>query len=544
MTPLYTIEQIRAIESAHAASHPKTSLMQRAGEAVATRARALMKQHKLTRALVLAGPGNNGGDAWVAAATLLKAKVDIGVLALGEQQFTDPAAKKAHDAYVKAQGVVGKAWPDDVSDMLVIDGLFGIGLARAPSGLFADTIAASNAARASGNTVVLAIDIPSGLNANAGAAFQPSIEADETITFIGAKPGLYTNDGPDHAGTVTTDTLDVESTDEITTTLLTKDDLLPLIPARRKNSHKGSYGNVGIIGGAEGMVGAAVLAARAALHMGPGKVYLGIFDKDRPAYDVLHPEIMVRDARVLAKDETMTSFAVGMGTGEGGAASLLHLIGLTKPMVIDADALNAIASNTSIRAAFQAKREDPTRKLNISATGRYEPFDPQKNAGPRAESFEGQNALPLPEPPLKSLPFILTPHPGEAARLLNITTAEVQADRVHAAQKIATSFGCVTVLKGAGSVIATPEGNVAINSTGNPGMASGGTGDALAGMLAAFLAMGLTTWDAARLGVYLHGAAGDSAIHHGMGPHGLTASEIVFEARTLLNAGLEDGHDD
>lgn len=510
MTALFTIDQIRAVEAAHATQQPKHSLMQRAGEALAARARALMKQHKLTRVLVLAGPGNNGGDAWVAAAALVKAKIAVAVLALGEARFADPAAQKAYDAFQKAGGEVGKSWPDDVADTLVIDGLFGIGLARAPSGLFADTINASNAARARGATVVLAADVPSGLNANTGAVFQPCIEADETLTFIAGKPGLYTNDGRDVAGDVTIETLDVDEWVDVpsaptTVALLQKEDVLSLIPTRRLNSHKGNFGNVGIIGGAEGMVGAAVLAARAALHMGPGKVYLGIFDKDRPAYDVLHPEIMVRDARVLAKDDTMTAFAVGMGTGEGGAASLLHLIGMGKPMVIDADALNAIAANTSIRAAIQAKRAETARP---------------------------------------SLPFICTPHPGEAARLLGIKTADVQADRLAAATRIALELGCVTVLKGAGTVIAHPDGRIVINSTGNPGMASGGTGDALAGMLAAFLAMGLEAWDAARLGVYLHGAAGDAALHHGMGPHGLTASEIIFEARTLLNAGLEDGHND
>jgi hydroxyethylthiazole kinase-like uncharacterized protein yjeF len=208
---------------------------------------------------------------------------------------------------------------------------------------------------------------------------------------------------------------------------------------------------------------------------------------------------------VLAKETDISAFAVGMGTGEAGSASLLSVLQSGKPLVVDADALNAIASNPSIRAAFQSKMAESSRP---------------------------------------SLPFIFTPHPGEAARLLGITTAEVQADRVAAACRIATNFSAICVLKGAGTVIADPSGRYALNPTGNPGMAAGGMGDALAGMLAAFLAQGMGVWDAACLGVYVHGAAADSACHHGMGPHGLTASEVIFEARTLLNSALQDHHDE
>jgi ADP-dependent NAD(P)H-hydrate dehydratase / NAD(P)H-hydrate epimerase len=507
MHSLHTIQSIRSIEQSYAAAHPKVSLMQRAGEATAKRALAMLKNSnapvKNNRVLVLAGPGNNGGDAWVAAEALrqsTKSKIEVSVFPLGEQTHTDPAANKAIDSFTQAGGNIIKAWPKTNLPALIIDGLFGIGVARAPSGLFADVIELCNAAPC----LVLAIDVPSGLNANTGAAFQPSIEADETITFIADKVGLHTADGLDHAGKVSVETLGVE-TPESESHLLTQDEMAALIPRRRANSHKGTYGNVGIIGGAEGMTGAAVLAARAALSMGPGKVYLGIFDKDRPTYDVLNPEIMVRDARVLAKDDTMTAFAVGMGSGEAGMATLMSLLALDKPLVVDADALNAISSNPSIKAAFQAKIAEIARP---------------------------------------TLPFIFTPHPGEAARLLGVKTADIQADRLTAARKIAETFHAVTILKGAGSIIAHPDGRVAINPTGNPGMAAGGTGDALSGMLAAFLALGLSAWDAARLGVYLHGAAGDAACHHGMGPHGLTASEIIFEARGLLNAGLADGHED
>ena len=503
-TALADVAEIRRLEAAFSLRHPKISLMQRAGEAVAAHVLAYLKKSKSKNVLVLAGPGNNGGDAWVAAAALQRAKCQVTVLALGEQNQTGAAAQKARAAFLAADGEVVKSWPKKNALDVVIDGLFGIGISRAPSGAVADVINQCNQLHRAQQFAVLSIDVPSGLNADTGVAFDPAIEADETLTFIAAKPGLYTADGVDCAGAVIVDALGV-TIPESQTTLLTRDDVLPLIPVRRANSHKGRYGNVGIVGGAEGMVGAAVLAARAALHMGPGKVYLGIFDKDRPALDILHPEIMVRDARVLAKDDNMTAFAIGMGTGEVGASSFLGLLSLNRPLVIDADALNAISINPSINAALEAKK--------------------------------AENALPC-------LPFIFTPHPGEAATLLGIQSADVQNDRLSAARKLAARFKGVVVLKGAGSIIAHPDGRAVINPTGNPGMASGGMGDALSGMLAALLAMGLDAWDAARLGVYLHGAAGDAALHHGMGPHGLTASEVIFEARGLLNSGLEDGHGD
>jgi hydroxyethylthiazole kinase-like uncharacterized protein yjeF len=504
MTALLTSSHIRQLESDFLAAQPKASLMQRAGDAVARLAQPWLKKNSSPAVLVLAGPGNNGGDAWVAAEALRKAKLRVTVLALGEQAWSDPAAKKAHAAFTSHQGEVVKAWPKSADIGLVIDGLFGIGLSKAPSGAFADVIRQCNRDRAAGRCFVLAIDVPSGLDADLGTAFDPAIEADQTVTFIAAKPGLYTADGPDCSGEVIVETLGVP-TPATAASLLTREAAAALIPQRRRNSHKGTYGNVAIVGGAEGMTGAAVLAARAALHMGPGKVYLGLFDKDRPPFDLLHPEVMVRDARTLAKDESMSAFAIGMGMGETGAASLLAALSLDKPMVIDADALTAIATNPSIRAAFEAKKAENGR-----------PF----------------------------LPFIFTPHPGEAAVLLGRGSADVQASRVATALEIAQAFGCVTVLKGSGSIVAAPDGNYVINTTGNPGMASGGTGDALSGMLAALLAIGLDAWDAARLGVYLHGAAGDAALHHGMGPHGLTASEIIFEARTLLNSNLDDHHND
>ena len=499
---------IRAIEAAHVSAHPRAPLMPRAGKAVAHWALTFLKQRKskTRNVLILAGPGNNGGDAWLAAQLLAEGKCHTTVLALGEHKFKDPAAKQAQLAYKKS-GLIVRTWADVAATAyefdLIIDGLFGSGLRRAPSGAFANTIRAVNESRERHGTTVLAIDVPSGLDADNGFAFDPAIVADHTLTFIAHKPGLHTGAGVDHVGLVELDTLGVDvpiSGDA----LLDHDSLAALVGPRRRNVHKGSFGDVGIIGGAEGMVGAAILAARAALHMGPGKVLLGLVTNERVAYDPLHPEIMMRDAKLLAKDETVTAYAVGMGMGDGGiGATVLHgVITSDKPTVLDADALITLVSNPSIGAAFEAKK-----------------------AGK----------------PHQCLSFVFTPHPGEAARLLKISTADVQADRIGSAKQLAVLFQSIVVLKGAGTVIATPDGRYFINPTGNPGMASGGMGDALSGMIAGFLAQGMESLDAAKLAVYLHGAAADAALEHGMAPRGLTASEVIFEARMLLNSGLEHG---
>lgn len=497
---LYTAAEIRVLESAHTKKKPRDSLMLRAGLAVAVLATRMARKKRGASILVLAGPGNNGGDAWVAAAALKKAAQRVTVLEPCEQKQSDAAAKSAITAYRKAKGAVITTFPDDDKFDLIIDGLFGIGLTRAPEGVFADVITRANANASRNHTPILAIDVPSGLSADTGVSLGATIQADFTLTFLGAKPGLYTAAGVDVAGEIHVDTLGIDAAAS-QGELLSGTNIAPLIPQRRNSSHKGSYGNVGIIGGASGMIGAAVLAARAALHMGPGKVFLGLAANDAPGYDTINPEIMVRRAEELITEPSLTSIAIGMGLGLDKSAPRLLTAALARalPTVVDADALTLIAANPSIHAVLQAKM-----------TG---------NSHPRSS-------------------LIFTPHPGEAARLLGISTEDIQSDRIEAAKSIAAKFNAVTVLKGAGTVIASPNGRYWINTSGNPGMASGGMGDALSGMIASFLAQGMNAIGAAKLGVYLHSAAADECLAHGMAPHGLTASEVIFEARTLLNAGL------
>ena len=474
--------------------------MLRAGLAVAALAARLIKKKRGANILVLAGPGNNGGDAWVAAASLKKAGQRVTVLEPREQKHEDAAARSAIAAYRKAKGAEVTLFPDDDKFDLIIDGLFGIGLSRAPEGVFADAIIRANANADRNHTPILSIDLPSGLSADAGTNFGATIQADFTLTFLGAKPGLYTANGVDFAGEIHIDTLGIDAA-ATQGELLNSANITPLIPQRRNSSHKGSFGSVGIIGGASGMIGAAVLAARAALHMGPGKVFLGLAANDAPAYDTINPEIMVRRAEELVTEPSLSAFAIGMGLGLDKSAPRLLTAALTRalPTVVDADALTLIASNPSIHAVLQSK---------MAVT------------------------------PHQRLSLIFTPHPGEAARLLDVSADDIQSDRIAAAKSIAAKFNAVTILKGAGTVIATPNGRYWINTSGNPGMASGGMGDALSGMIASFLAQGMNALSAAKLGVYLHGAAADECLAHGMAPHGLTASEVIFEARTLLNAGL------
>lgn len=531
---LFTAAQIRAIECSHQDRFPKHSLMQRAGLAAAKFVVALLKDkakgkekpQRKPHILVLVGPGNNGGDALVAAVQLKKLGFALTVvspvlLTPSVQGRMDAAGITALSALKRAKTPIHSSIPSNFSGELVIDGLFGIGLTRPPSGVFAEIINKINVLRALVNIPVLALDVPSGLNTDSGVAYTPTITADHTITFLGLKPGLFTADGKDVTAEIHIETLGVAQPDS-DGHLLTRELAATHIRPRKHASHKGTYGTVGIIGGADGMIGAAILAARAALMMGPGKVFVGFPQATFPSYDPINPELMLRQAEdVLSKlDSRPDAIAIGMGLGTGSAALriLRATLKIDCPKVLDADALNLLAQSPALQKSIASSAQK-------SSTG-------------------AASGTQLAQKAHQCLSLVITPHPGEAARLLGCTTSEVEKGRVGAALRLATTFRAVCVLKGAGSIIATPDGRYWINTTGNPGMASGGMGDALSGMIATFLAQGLDALSAAQLAVYLHGAAADACIEHGMAPHGLTASEVIFEARSLLNAGLlEHAHE-
>ena len=498
---LFSVAQIRQIEAEFATTQPQDSLMQRAGDATARYAEEFL-DGKGGRILVLAGTGNNGGDAWVAARRLQQSwhRVTVVIESETAEKSLARQAQTARKEFLSAQGRLVTAWPEDETHDLILDGLLGIGITRAVTGKMAALIARANAS----GVPICAIDIPSGLSADTGAVMGSTmgnamgnrlgeaIRARNTITFIGAKPGMYTGDGRDHCGEIRIDTLGVDtSLRQSNNSLLTPEGVAGMAPARVHNSHKGQFGTVGVLGGAQGMLGAAVLAARAALHLGAGKIFLAPLADDAPGFDPLHPEIMLKKARDLVARETLESLVVGPGMGTGDAARnmLAAALKANVPLVLDADALNLIADGRAL-----------------------------------------QNQLLR-----RTAPHLLTPHPGEAARLLQASTSEIQADRIKAACTLATRFNALVVLKGSGSVIAFPDTTWHINSTGNPGMASGGMGDALAGMLGALLAQGLAPEEALMLGTCLHGAAADRALEQHCGPIGLTASEVIFAAREVLN---------
>lgn len=507
---LFQSARLREIEQQFA----DQPLMTRAGTAAADWAEALCQGNnsdKTLPVLVCVGPGNNGGDA-VVMARLLKARGwQVMVVYQASNTALPPDAVQAHADWLTAGG----SYLDEIPEAatvpcwgLVVDGVFGIGLKRAPFGQFAAWIGTMNTLAQRGGCPLLALDCPSGLDADTGMvpggvdgpeAINMVVQATHTLTFIAAKPGLYTLDGPDCCGEIRqaalalpVETLPPDG--ELVTSALFTAALQP----RRKNSHKGSHGSAGILGGASSMVGAALLAGRAALYLGAGRVYLGLLDLRAPGFDPEQAELMLRTGdSLLTAPLTALACGPGMGTSSSASHALAKALHLHLPAVLDADALNLLSSEPELQAELQKRK---------SAT-------------------------------------ILTPHPAEAARLLGIKVAQVSADRIAAATILATRYRSWIVLKGCGSVIAAPEGRWWINPTGNPGMGSAGMGDVLTGMLVALLAQGWPVQEAVLAGVYLHGLAADSCVAAGQGPVGLTAGELIPAARRLLNgwiAGMAD----
>lgn len=478
-TPLYPVAAIRAIEQAAGAA----GLMERAGQAAALLAGELLRDSG-SSVLVVAGPGNNGGDALVAARLLKQAWYRVTVVFAGERSRLPPDAAAACAAWLEADGRLEPEIPLDRYD-LVIDGLFGIGLSKPLDGVHAELVRQINAQPAP----VLALDIPSGLCADTGRVLGCAVHADHTLTFLGLKPGLFTLDGPDHAGQVHVSDLGVASPDDTPGGLIEQP---PALPAPRlRNSHKGSYGSVGVLGGDASMVGAALLAGRAALLAGAGRVYCGLLAADAPAFDPGQPELMLRTPQALLDELPLDVLVAGPGLGHGEHALAALRAALAHPaiLLLDAGALTQPGLQQELRERLQAR----------------------------------------------SQPTLLTPHPGEAASLLGCSVAEVQSDRLAAALRLALEYRAVTVLKGVGSVIALPDGRWYINTSGNPGLASAGMGDVLAGIVGALLAQDMDAEAATLLGVHLHGAAADQLVARGCGPLGLTASEVALEARNLLN---------
>lgn len=501
--PLFTVAQLRELEARGGHGLPAHTLMARAG---AASAHYLLERAAHDGSLaaerpvwIAAGPGNNGGDALVLAARLRQAGIAAEVC-MPVEVGTDDARWALDEA--RAAGVPVFHAPPASLDAFgwLVDGLFGIGLARPLDGVFGE-LASRIALRASTHGRVLALDVPSGLDCDTGNVVGggAAVRATETVTFLGAKPGLYMTQGRDLAGAVTVAPLGVDLPAPADAARLNAPALFASqFPARAFASHKGTFGSLAVVGGDTGMCGAPILAARAALHTGAGKVHVALIGEGAPPYDPPYPELMLHPPGTLAFD-AIDALAVGcgMGHGERAAAALAKTLACDAALLVDADGLNLIASDRALADALAAR------------SARNAPGGEQR--------------------------CVLTPHPLEAARLLGCDTAQIQGDRLGAARALATRFSATVVLKGAGTVIATPDGRSAVNPTGSAALATGGTGDVLGGIIGALLAQCLPSYEAALAGVYLHGLAADTLTASGAGPAGLTAGELAPAVRRLLN---------
>ncbi|MDE2093326.1 MAG: NAD(P)H-hydrate dehydratase [Burkholderiales bacterium] len=437
---LFDTAGTRQIEQRAAAALPAHTLMRRAGEAVARLALAIAPHAQ--RVWVAAGPGNNGGDGLEAAIHLLGWGKAVEITLHGDPAAL-PADARTALARAQAAGVrIGSASvvPND-PPQLAIDALLGVGASRAPQGAIAACIRQLNALACP----VVAVDLPSGLHAGTGQPLGDAcVIATHTLALLTLKPGLFTGAGRDHTGRVWLDTLGVDASGELPQARLSA--VTPNTPlgTRRHAQHKGSFGDVAVVGGARGMSGAALLAARAAHAAGAGRVYVELLDPaSGAAFDPTRPELMFRPGWSHSARDVLARATVVCGCGGDDAvrAPLPRLLSGAARLVLDADALNVIAGDTSLATLLRAR-------------------------APRG------------------LATVLTPHPLEAARLLACSTSEVQADRLRSARELADRFDCVVVLKGSGSVIAANGQVPRINSTGNAALATAGTGDVLAGWLA------------------------------------------------------------
>ena len=490
--PLFSTEQARAIDrdAQGVLGLTEYALMQRAS-AVAWRA---LLQHwpQAQRIGIACGPGNNGGDGTVLGGLARESGREVVVVRMPDGAPRSDAARKACAEWETGACVIREVDGTLPQVDLWVDALFGIGLTRAPEGAAQALIEAINAS----GVDVFALDVPSGVDADSGNVPGVAIRATRTLSFIVDKRGLHTGAALEHVGALQIDALGV--TDTITAShapaarLARSDMLAGWLTPRQRNSNKGDYGHVLCVGGEHGSGGAIALSTEAALRCGAGLVSVATRAEHVSMLLARRPEAMVRgvedseDFIALCERASVLAIGPGLGQGEWGHALLSAALAANKPLVLDADALNLLP---------EMLRAKPSSELRDD---------------------------------------ILTPHPGEAARLLDIATAQVQADRYTAAQALATRYGCCAVLKGAGSIVAAPDTTAVVIDAGNPGMAVGGMGDVLTGVIAAMRAQHLSALDAAVCGALLHALAGDAAAVDG-GERGLIASDLFPHLRRLAN---------
>ncbi|AKM85794.1 bifunctional ADP-dependent NAD(P)H-hydrate dehydratase/NAD(P)H-hydrate epimerase [Enterobacter ludwigii] len=467
-------------------------LMQRAGEAAFNVACTAYPES--SHWLILCGHGNNGGDGYVVARLAVAAGIHVTLLALESDKPLPEEASAAREAWLNAGGVIHATdivWPEEID--VIIDGLLGTGLRSAPRDPVATLIARANAHSAP----VVALDIPSGLMAQTGTTPGAVIQAAHTVAFIALKPGLLTGKARDVTGTLHHNALGLESWLAGQETHVSRVDaslLAQWLPPRRPTSHKGDHGRLVIIGGDHGTAGAIRMTGEAALRCGAGLVRVLTRIENSAPIITARPELMVHELTPQSLEESLEWADVvvigpGLGQQAWGKQALQKVENFRKPMLWDADALNLLAIN-------------PDKRHNR----------------------------------------ILTPHPGEAARLLNCSVAEIESDRLLSARRLVKRYGGVAVLKGAGTVVASDEA-LGIVDAGNAGMASGGMGDVLSGIIGALLGQKLPLYDAACAGCVAHGVAADKLAAR-YGTRGMLATDLFCTLRRVVNPDVIDVEND
>lgn len=484
---IYTPANVRAMDrvAIEESGIDGYTLMCRAGAAAFADIRARFADAR--RWLVVCGAGNNAGDGYVIARLAGAAGIEVSVVAVADPQTLRGDAQTAYRDFrahgqVTTMAAARAAHPD-----LIVDALLGTGIDRPVTGAFREAIELINAA----HLPVVAVDVPSGLSGMTGEVMGSAVRAHLTVTFVGRKQGFYLGAGPDHVGEIRFHDLGIpfDAIAHIEPALerFGAADLAALLPPRRTTDHKGRFGHVLIVGGNVGMAGAARLAGEAALRSGAGLVSVAVRPEAVAVVGAGRPELMVRgvgcpaDLEPLLARASVIALGPGLGQDDWARQLLQRVLGAGQPKVLDADALNLLA-------AVPARRDD----------------------------------------------WVLTPHPGEAARLLGWTTTEIQADRLGALQALIERYGGVTVLKGHGSLIGAAERRPWLIDAGNPGMATAGTGDVLTGISAGLLAQcPEDPLRAAAAAAYTHAVAGDRAA--AAGQRGLLAGDLLAQLRRVLN---------
>ena len=484
---IYSVATVREIDRKAIEEEGITgyTLMTSAGRAAVRAARERFPEAR--RWQVVCGAGNNAGDGYVVARLAAQDGIVVSVLTLVDPESLQGDAATAYGDFAAEGGIV-MPWQGELDDEadLVFDGLLGSGLERDVGGQFADAVGAINAHHGG----VVALDIPTGVHGDSGQVLGAAVHADLTVTFVGLKAGLFAGDGPGHCGDIVFAGLDVPEQCRPRSEALFRriDDRMVRrsLPARDRAAHKGDFGHVLIVGGGPGMPGAVRLAGEAALRSGAGLVSVATHPSHAALLVASRPELMshpvahAEDLSALIDRASVIAFGPGLGLSDWARELYRAIVAVDRPAVWDADALNLLADS-----------------------------------------------------PAESDQRVITPHPGEAARLLSSSTGNVQSDRRSALGELRERYGGIAVLKGSNSLISSTDGAPWLCTAGNPGMATAGMGDVLTGVIAALMAQELEPEMAAAVGVEVHARAGDRAA--GSGERGLVASDLLDELRGIVN---------